>query len=99
MSCARKSPPDRPPNVTLESGDIVFTGEGGLMRLDSEMKPQRIIVSDSLTEARSVVVEASGSILVGTRLCGAGAVVRVDPRTGRLSVVATGFKTPKAMLI
>jgi hypothetical protein len=32
-------------------------------------------------------------------LCGGGAIVRVDPKTGRFSGVASGFKTPKAFAL
>jgi hypothetical protein len=73
--------------------------EGGLLRLNREMKPQRILVSDDLADTRGVAVEASGTILVSTRACGGGAILRVDPRTGRRTIVATGFRTPKAILI
>lgn len=92
-------PPDRPPNVTLQPGDIVFAAEGGLLRLDAEMKPQRIVISDELAAIRGVAVESSGTILVSTHACGGGAIVRVDPRTGRQTLVASGFKTTKAILI
>ncbi len=91
-------PPDRPPNVTLRAGEIVFAAESGLLRLDRELKTQRILIADELMNVRSIAVEVSGTILVGTTVCGAGALVRVDPQTGRMEVVASGFKTPKAML-
>ena len=89
-------PPDRAPNVTLRSGEIVFAAEGGLLRLDGDMNAQRILIADELMNVRGVAVEGAGTILVSTSLCGSGAIVRVDPRSGRLSVVASGFKTPKA---
>jgi hypothetical protein len=92
-------PPDRPPNVTLQPGDIVFAAEGGLLRLDAEMKPQRIVISDELAAIRGIAVESSGTILVSTHACGGGAIVRVDPKTGRQTLVASGFKTTKAILI
>jgi hypothetical protein len=92
-------PPDRVPNVVLQPGDIVFAAEGGLLRLDREMKPQRILVSDDLADVRGVAVEASGTVLVSTRACGGGTILRVDPRTGRRTILATGFRTPKAILI
>jgi hypothetical protein len=63
------------------------------------MKPQRIVISDELAAIRSVAVESSGTILVSTHACGGGAIVRVDPRTGRQTLVASGFKTTKAILI
>jgi hypothetical protein len=91
--------PDRPPNVTLQPGDIVFAAEGGLLRLDAEMKPQRIVISDELAAIRGVAIERSGTILVSTHACGGGAIVRVDPRTGRQTLIASGFKTTKAILI
>jgi hypothetical protein len=91
--------PDRAPNVALQAGDVVIAAEGGLVRLDREMKPQRILVLDELANARGIAVEPTGKILVSTRACNAGAIVRVDPGSGALSLVATGFKTTKSILI
>ena len=59
--------PDRAPNVALQAGDVVFAAEGGLLRLDREMKSQRILVLDELANARGIVVEPTGKILVSTR--------------------------------
>jgi hypothetical protein len=92
-------PPDRPPNVVLKSGEVVFAAEGGLFRLDHAMMPQRILVSEELAEARGIAVEATGSILVSTKACGSGVILRVDPKSGQQTLVASGFKTPKAILI
>jgi hypothetical protein len=64
--------PDPPPNLTLQPGDIVFAAEGGLLRLDAEMKPQRIVISDELAAIRGVAAESSRTILVRTHVCGGG---------------------------
>ena len=44
-------------------------------------------------------MDASGQILISVRPCGKGAVVRVDPLTGKQLVVATGFKVPMGIAI
>ncbi len=54
----------------------MFAAEGGLLRLDRDLKAQSILVADELMSVRGVAVGDEGAIFVGTRACGSGVIVR-----------------------
>lgn len=92
--------PMTPPNVVLEEGDLVVAGGTGLFRLDDRMKETQIASGDYLAQSvRGIAVEPDGQILVTTIACRQGAVVRVDPKTGRQTPVMRGFRVTMGIAV
>ena len=91
--------PDREPEVRLRRGDVIVAGGGGLYRLDSSFNETTIAFGGHIERARGLAVGKDGHVYVATIACRKGAVVKVDPKSGTQSVVASGFRTPVGIAV